>query len=150
MRRQQWRRFPCHLQHEPTHIVAILPGRDVWIRVTLRGSRFCDNNRQVALFGAHSPASREDAHANLDREMPMKHHRTITFTLTALVGVVLAAGCSRGTPTSASVPDRAAYDGGVGMIGGGRIAGMGMIGGGRSGELDSGFDSTSTVTRGSK
>lgn len=45
-------------------------------------------------------------------------------TLASLVCMV-AAGCRGGTPTGASVPDRPLYDGGVGMIGGGRSAGIG-------------------------
>lgn len=69
-------------------------------------------------------------------------------TLASLVCMV-AAGCRGGTPTGASVPDRSLYDGGVGMIGGGRSAGIDMIGGGRSGESAPGTDSTTTVTPGS-
>lgn len=74
----------------------------------------------------------------------MTHARTIRLALTAVLGAVLAAGCSAGTPTESLAPDRPLYDGGVGMIGGGRSSGIGMIGGGRSGESDA--DSTSTTS----
>ena len=64
------------------------------------------------------------------------------LALTAVVGAVLAA-VAAGT-TESLAPDRPLYDGGVGMIGGGRRSGVGMIGGGRSGESDT--DSTATTS----
>ena len=77
----------------------------------------------------------------------MTHARTIRLAL-AVVTAVLAAGCSAGTPTESVAPDRPLYDGGVGMIGGGRTSGIGMIGGGRSGESDADSTATTTVTAG--
>jgi hypothetical protein len=68
----------------------------------------------------------------------------IPLALVALVGAVLAAGCSGGTPTGASVPDRPLYDGGVGMIGGGRSAGIGP--GGRSATDSGAVNTTGTAT----
>lgn len=64
-------------------------------------------------------------------------------TLASLVCMV-SAGCSGGTPTGASVPDRPLYDGGVGMIGGGRSAGIGP--GGRSATDSSTVNTTRTST----
>jgi hypothetical protein len=64
-------------------------------------------------------------------------------TLASLFCMV-AAGCSGGTPTGASVPDRPLYDGGVGMIGGGRSAGIGP--GGRTATDSSTVNTTDTAT----
>jgi hypothetical protein len=81
----------------------------------------------------------------------MTHARTFRLALATLFGVVLAAGCSRESPTHPVFPAPPVYDGGVGMIGGGRTSsGIGMIGGGRSdSDSTSTQSSTPTVTPGS-